>query len=378
MHAKNRERAFTLVELLVVIGIIAVLVSLLLPALNKARNAANSVKCLANLRSIGQAMNLYVAENRGWIPGSGLTSGRHLWVQSGGSANLVPGYGMLNAPLVNECLDWAGPLARMMKLKNPALDGTDPKARFLWYVKVPQFECPSYLGVTMSPNPTSAYTSGNMGIQQAFSYNTANAFLLAPNTVYPYPNSDGFPGNIGMPNTPYWKNPPGYVPKIMKVGSPSMKVFAADGARRSRNFSADSFQVIYSLAVSPNTLGTNESMYSDWGPFVANTRSYGRTAIAGNLTTPTKLDTRSLSMRHGKMNAAGSRGGLFRMNLVFYDGHAENMDDISAANPHMWLPRGATWQAIHMDTADTSGTGTKTMFTDIRKKYVPTGDFTAQ
>jgi prepilin-type N-terminal cleavage/methylation domain-containing protein/prepilin-type processing-associated H-X9-DG protein len=65
---RRRTKGFTLVELLVVIGIIAILISILLPSLNKAREAARKAACLANLRSVGQAFNIYAAENKLQIP----------------------------------------------------------------------------------------------------------------------------------------------------------------------------------------------------------------------------------------------------------------------------------------------------------------------
>ena len=63
--------AFTLVELLVVIGIIALLIGILLPALSKARKAAQEVKCMSNIRQLCIGMTLYADSHRGAIPADG-------------------------------------------------------------------------------------------------------------------------------------------------------------------------------------------------------------------------------------------------------------------------------------------------------------------
>ena len=64
---------FTLIEVLVVIGIIAVLISIILPALARACDAANRVQCASNLRQIGQAIINYATQNKGWAPLKGGT-----------------------------------------------------------------------------------------------------------------------------------------------------------------------------------------------------------------------------------------------------------------------------------------------------------------
>lgn len=69
--SRSGKRAFTLIEVLVVVAIIALLVSVLLPSLSRAREMARIAVCSANLRTVGQATNFYLHENRDYFPSSG-------------------------------------------------------------------------------------------------------------------------------------------------------------------------------------------------------------------------------------------------------------------------------------------------------------------
>ena len=86
-RASDAGSAFTLVELLVVVGIIALLIAILMPALSSARRQATTIRCAANLADIGRAMQNYANEYRGRIPrgydyNGAYRAGRILWAEA--------------------------------------------------------------------------------------------------------------------------------------------------------------------------------------------------------------------------------------------------------------------------------------------------------
>jgi prepilin-type processing-associated H-X9-DG protein/prepilin-type N-terminal cleavage/methylation domain-containing protein len=154
--------AFTLVELLVVIGIIAVLIAILLPTLNKAREHAKTVQCASNMRQIYTAVEMYASMWKGYM------------MPAQGSAALSPA---APAPSSNEQYNWWGSemLGKSMGVKAPPHDPNDPQAwgdavrnvndRTLKYI-----DCPSI--VKDVPSTAAGFPGGGYQWRGDYAYNT--------------------------------------------------------------------------------------------------------------------------------------------------------------------------------------------------------------
>jgi prepilin-type N-terminal cleavage/methylation domain-containing protein/prepilin-type processing-associated H-X9-DG protein len=126
---KNR-RAFTLVELLVVIGIIAVLISMLLPALNKARMQAKRVQCSSNLRQCGVSLLMYAQENNGWIVPVGAwgadPSDPNSYLSLGTNVAYEPVSATFGGVTLAQASPWLTWPAVVFKMNQPTPNATNP------------------------------------------------------------------------------------------------------------------------------------------------------------------------------------------------------------------------------------------------------------
>jgi hypothetical protein len=249
--------------------------------------------------------------------------------------------------------DWVGPLAELMRLQGLSTSA-NASDRYAVYTTKKVFVCPSAEGVaTASYQATPTYI--NAGVRQQLGYATAWSFMLSNGS----PTSGVTDQTRISTGSGWWVIPPSYLPRITKVGNSSEKIFAADAGK----FSNGTAVLTYNLFVdpTPNSPGRNSGPYTDFGPWTNATAGYDRDLINGGASV---IDGRTLSYRHGTQESR-KPVGAYRLNAVFYDGHAENLDEMRACNPAFWLPRGTT-----VNPAGTFSSGRPVVWPDVRARYM--------
>jgi len=364
----RRLAAFTLVELLVVIGIIAILISILIPALNTARRAAQTVACEANLRQILTAMQMYANQYNSYIPGSANTTGAFLIAPFSSSNNATwnPTYSETNCPGITQTWDWQSPLAAIMGIPfNQAADLASRVQRFHQLNDYRLFTCPSNQFVATEYSYDSAWNP-YMSSDITPSYVEAMDFQLIPN--YATLGRGSNTGLINPPikycNTSYFYTPGGYTPKLTKIGNPSSKIYISDGALWSTYYASPQFDIDWLAA------GSIGGSYADYGAWDAYSRSlnrwYGHDSHGTNnvyVKGAGYTDPRVYGFRHGTQQQ-GAASDAFKFNAGFFDGHVETMGDLQASDPSLWNPKGTlvspsemTYSGQHWDTAAIYGNG---------------------
>lgn len=169
MKKANTYRGFTLVELLVVIGIIALLISILLPSLNRARSSAQRTQCLSNLRELGTMLRMYATQYKDSVPighvGAGSTQFAYVINARGTTYSVPTQLGLLA-------------MARMMKAPQAYYCPAETLPFFMY--KTPENPYPSFdtypndPNNLFSPGPTDSHTRIGFFTPPAAAYPTTN------------------------------------------------------------------------------------------------------------------------------------------------------------------------------------------------------------
>ncbi|MBL8758417.1 MAG: type II secretion system protein [Phycisphaerae bacterium] len=327
-------RAFSLVELLVVIAIIALLVSILLPSLAAARDAARTLVCGTQVRNIAQMQASYAADNKDWLAGSPQTSGFDCLPPSAAYSKTTPA--TFNG-IATQSWDYLGPLAYASGYAGPGEQGSsgaptpaDRAARFDWLRTYPMFLCPSN-NITATPfDPGGTpITAGRM-----LSYNSSSGFLGGERNT----PLGTLPGSSPQ-------NRRGYVPQISRVGSGALKVVAFEGHRFARPTEAEEPDFDFGIAAGYGGSFGGVGAWWSRSAELNRARAPGESGRLAFLANPQQFnDFRRFAFRHGgRSGPKDTKEAPAIGNVAFFDGSVRAMNDGEATNPDLWFPTGTTW-----------------------------------
>ncbi len=315
---RRESRAFTLIELVVAMSIIALLIiGLMLPAVAAVRAFARNAVCLGNLLSVGQTLAFYAEDNRGDLAGPN-TSGR--FIKAG-----TPPQAFEGATTPTEIWDWISPtMGVSLGLSS------DPVQRYR-DIFTTKRRCPENQEFYAGPfgGPPDYDLSGldadlAAGVLNVSSYSANRYFHLEATG----PDGQGVAGgpmhNNVSPRFSFWATlPAGYVPKLERVGRASNKVYALDGAR----FVADIGVVSFSLWTRAN-IANNFMVDGPWNG-ARSGEPYERDLSTLELTE----DAKRHAYRHNE-----------RLNTVYFDGHAKTEPDAEVVDFRKYWPSGTDFK----------------------------------
>ena len=298
VERSSRRGAFTLVELLVVIGIIAVLIGVLLPALAGARQRAQTAVCLSNLRQIGQAYYMYVGENKGFLPYVVYPS----W-------DLRP-----SDPPTQPKIQWYEALSPYMGKQIEYDQTTTPWTRITNYAAVIR-ACPAWnideLGIPN--NPENDYLCGYGQNMTLFLGSGKAGVGSSKATTFPF----GDPSYVycGIEPNGSFNWAVGAV-KLATIPKPAKTVINADSVNWHLIIEQTGFPRAWRWRQPPFDPGLPKQIFFDSG--APNRHSRGKPQDAGAIELAPSYKTVTTSALAGKPQTC-------RANYLFLDGHAETL-----------------------------------------------------